>query len=610
MKNVTILYAPEVEAAINWHLTAPKWSIDLTSKHITLKPGPRHNTYDVQNVPGIVWHREQGHFTLPLPEAWRVFEALKEVEGVVYSEDAKAFIMKQVEARAAIDSIGKAKDWQYDVDLKNGITLRPVQRVGCAFLEATGGRALLAYQMGMGKTVISMAYVHKNKYKTLIVCPASLKNNWARQILKITGERAVVLMGSVPEKHDLVTLLTSDHKYYIINYDILGKRSEFKKEWKDQEGYKHEENVEKFMWVDVLNMAKFDVVISDESHYIKNTDSNRSQAVRKLSMPRVIHMTGTPVLNRPGELWPMLTMIDPESFPSEEGFIRNYTYDGKTARNVEELKNSLKSIMIRRKQSDVMDDLPELNRMEDYHELSTKARKLYSKILDGVYEEIAAYSAAGMGEKERKVTSILAQIMRLKQVCAIDKVDSTAELAIQLHESAENERHNKVLIFSQFKATAYAIAQRLGHEALCFVSRGPSEFKTADMNERDRLVQQFQTDPKIKYLVVTEKTAKEGHDITEAGFVIFNDLFWTPAAHDQGEGRAYMRMIDPHGISAYYRIVDMNGEGIEEWIWELLDKKTGIINSTVEGVEDARGDVSVAMALIEKMKEKMWSRGK
>jgi SNF2 family DNA or RNA helicase len=242
--------------------------------------------------------------------------------------------------------------------------------------------------------------------------------------------------------------------------------------------------------------------------------------------------------------------------------------------------------------------------------LSPKAMKLYRKIEMGIYTSMAEFDAKGQGGKEMNITNILAQIQRLKMVCAIDKVDATAELARELYDSTE-EGYKKVLIFTQYKAVAYGIWQRLADDgALSFVTRGAHDFITAGNEERDRLVQEFQTNPDVKYLVVTEKTTKEGHNITAAGHVIFNDLFWTPAAHDQAEGRAYGRMSDSHSINAYYMITEMDGEGsIEEWIMDLLAEKLAMINEVVEGVESGR-DVSVAMALIEKMRGSMWTRNK
>jgi SNF2 family DNA or RNA helicase len=265
--------------------------------------------------------------------------------------------------------------------------------------------------------------------------------------------------------------------------------------------------------------------------------------------------------------------------------------------------------MIRRTHADVHESLPPKNRIIQSHDLSAKAKKLYQRVLEGVYERIQAYDARGRNSQE-SVTNILVQIMRLKQVCAFDKVEATSDLATQLADSMEGQKHPKVLIFSQFKPAAYSIYQRLADQgALCFVSDNGHDLITANDNERDKLVQQFQNDPEIKYLVVTEKTAKEGHDITQAGTVIFNDLFWTPANHSQGEGRAYMRESDPHGIDSYYMIVDKDSGEIEEWIWELLGFKESVIEETIEKVEGTRDvEGSVAMDLINKLRENMWRK--
>lgn len=610
LPSVSITYGDGIASAIMMHLNAPTWMIDISDKRFKIAPGPRHDATVLRDIPGCQWQSDPNkrYFTAPLSEAWRIYDALSKTEGVVYSDAAKDFTLKQVEARASLDKVGLAEEWDYDADFIGGHKLRPFQGVGCAFVEASGGRALLAYQMGLGKTPMSIAYAWKNKFRTLVICPASLKANWCRQVAKFTGVSPTVLTGSKPTKYDIVSLLTDKHPFTVINYDLIGSVSEYDDIKQDAEGYDHVQHMRRFLWVEAINLAKFDLVIFDESHYIKNTDSNRSQAARGLTCGRIVHMTGTPVLNRPGELWPILTMLAPDTFPSEERFIAQYTIDGKRARNVDQLQEALKSIMIRRKHSDVKKDLPPLDRITEYHEISPKALKLYNRVLAGVYERIADYDARGRGG-ESNVANILAQIMRLKQVCAIDKIDETAELATEIYDSAdEADPHRKVLIFSQFKACAYAISRRLGQEALCFVSRGANDFVTANDATRDALVQQFQNDPNIHYLVVTEKTAKEGHDITAAGTVIFNDLFWTPANHEQGEGRAYMRESDPHGITAYYMITEKSqGAEIEEWIWELLKMKTNVIEQTVEGVEGSR-DASVAMDLIAKIKESMWAR--
>jgi SNF2 family DNA or RNA helicase len=616
LKNVTVTVSAACKDEMDWQLNAPTWLIklDTNKRWLIAVYGPRANMNPMYAIPGAEIKTTEKHWKIPLTEGWRLFEKMQGIEGVVYEDEVQALLIAQVEQRGKLDVIAKMERGEIykDFDFGQGFTLRPFQEVGGEFIEATGGRAILADEMGLGKTWQALAYAIKNNLRTMVICPASLKPNWAREIRKLTGgERPTVLQGAEPTQYDLIKFLTEPPKFSIINYDIVGRVLKVKKSTVDEQGFTHEDNQERFLWVELINMSKPDLVIVDEGHYIKNTDSNRSQAVRAIKCRKIIFLTGTPVLNRPGELWPMLTMISPEQFPAHETFLNQYTYDGRTAKNVEELRTLMRPIMIRRLKKDVVKELPPINRINEYHELSEKALKLYRKIEQGLYTKMAEYDVKGQGGAEAQmITNILAQIQRLKMVCAIDKVDQSAELAQELYDSTEGP-HKKVIIFSQYKACAFAIWQRLADsgEALCFVTKGKKDFYTADNDERDRLVQQFQTDPKIKYLVVTEKTTKEGHNITAAGHVIFNDLFWTPAGHDQAEGRAYGRMNDSHSINSYYMITDMDGDSIEEWIMELLAEKLAMINEVVEGVESSR-DVSVVMALISKMKESMWTRNK
>lgn len=609
LPKVKVLIADATKKEIEWYLNAPTWAIEIGKRHFECAAGPRAVTHIIYSIPGVEWKADKKMMLVPLSEGWRLWEKLEPVEGVIWSEEASAMVIDQIDRRGRLDQIATMeRGVKYrDFEMENGIKLRPFQEVGCEFVDATGGRALVGYEMGLGKTIIALAYAQKNNLRTVVICPASLKPNWAREIFKCTGKRATVYAGAEPTQYDLVTGLTKPPQYAIINYDIMGRKAEIKDTKLDQEGFVHEDNQTRFFWVELINMMKPDLVIIDEGHYIKNMDSNRSKAVRMIKAPRVLCMTGTPVMNRPGELYPMLSLLAPEQFPAYETFLNQYTNDGKTARNVEELRVMLRSIMIRRLKKDVVAELPPINRIEEYHELSPKALRIYRRVEEGVFEMVSELNARGHSV-EMGITNILAQITRLKMVCAIDKAERAADLASELYDQTDESEPRKVLIFSQYKAVAYAIYRRLADQgALCFVSRGTDSFITADNNQRDEMVQQFQSDPSIKYLIVTEKTAKEGHNITAAGHVIFNDLFWTPASHEQGEGRAYGRLSDLHSINSYYLITDMDGDSIEEWIWELLAKKMAMINEVVEGVEGSR-DSSIAMELIQRMKEKMWTR--
>jgi SWI/SNF-related matrix-associated actin-dependent regulator of chromatin subfamily A-like protein 1 len=609
LRNVEIEYVGTTRAEIEGYATQKTWAIDIDEKWLYAMPGRKARKNILYSVPGASWVAEKKYFKIPLGEAHTVWKRLEDTADVEWTPEANAFVIKQLQRRAALDTIAKMDvDEEYaGLDLC-GMKLRNFQTVGARFMEVANGNALNADEMGLGKTIQSIAYAEKMGFKKkIVICPAALKPNWHREILKFTGKRALVLSGSEPGRSDMLNVIPSDSSYewFIINYDIIGRKKVVKDVWKDTEGYEHEKVEERFMWSELITLANPDIVIVDEGHYIKNVDSQRSQAVRAIKAQRFTFLTGTPVLNRPGELWPMLTKIAPDTFPSYDVFLQQYTWDKKVARNTEELRSLLQPIMIRRLKKDVYEDLPAVDRREIYHELSDKAKKLYEKILMGVYDLIEDYHPGSSGES-KKVTSILAQIQRLKMVCAIDKAERSADLATELYDQTDESEHRKVIIFSQYKGAAFKIARLLGHEVLSFVTRSGSDFVTANADERDRLVQQFQTDDKVKYLVVTEKTTKEGHNITAAGHVIFNDLFWTPAGHDQAIGRAYGRISDMHGVDAYFLITSLgeDEESIEDWIWELLAFKQGVIDETVEGVESTR-DASIAMQLIEKVREKM-----
>jgi len=455
--------------------------------------------------------------------------------------------------------------------------------------------------MGLGKTPEEIATCEliamvKADARFLLVVPATLKINTLRQIKKFTGKQAHVFFNAQPSNQDIEEMLFGKAQYYIINYELLGRATEIKHKERKMVGNTFTDREDRYLWADLISAAKFDLISYDEAHKLKNVDSNRSKASRKIQYQNVMFMTGTPVINRPGELWPMLNIIDPKQFPYYETFIRQYTYDGKTARNTEELRELLKPIMIRHTKEDVYgENLPLKNRIYEYSELSEKAQKIYDRVLAGIWVDLSGVHVS--------VTSILAQITRLKQICTIDKLDSVAEKAIELYDSVvddPNVKHKKVIIFTQWKAAANSLRKKLGGE--CHMITGLPDMS---LEKRMEIVDKFQKDD-TPFLVDTTLAAAEGLDITAAGTVIFADLLWTPAGHEQAEDRAYMRNNDPHGIDAYYLIKQ---NSIEEWIMELLDLKTEVIGEVVEGVKASR-DVSIANELISKLRQEMFNKRK
>lgn len=589
-------------SALHEYLNAPNVSIDIKDSHFAIKvyeKGEQYR-YKIQRLVGIIFDYGSGknYWKLNLTEAWHLFDDLKDIPNVVYSESAQEYITKALESRNKLDNIAKLEDIELILDLK-GHELRSFQKVGVKFMETAECKAILADEMGLGKTwqAIALAMLIMAK-KVLVIAPASLKPNWVREIYKLTGETAYVLSGTSPTNHDILKLITQPSRFIVCNYDILARKKTVEKVTVDEDGIKHIDKSDLWHWVEVLKLYNPDLIIVDEAHYIKNPTSQRSQAVRLFSStaPRIIAMTGTPVLNRPSELWALLNLLHPEQFPAYETFIRQYTYDGKRPRNAEELRKTLKNVMIRRLKKDVVKELPPINRINEYYELSQEAKTQYNLVMSGIYKTLESW---GVGVKQTEVNNVLVQIMRLKQICSFDKMEFIAELANEIYDSAEeDDTHKKVLIFSQFIDSAHGIAKRLGHECLWFSGN-------ADPKERQAIVDRFQNEPEIKYLVATTKAASEGLNITAAGTVVFADLMWTPAAHSQAEGRAFGRISDSHSINSYYVIAEKT---IEDSIIELLNFKTEVINSTVEGLDKDRDtEASVAMDLIKKIKEEMWT---
>lgn len=605
LPKLEVVYTNGVKEEIARILDVPRYSVTITEddKHLSVVLGFKVNTSPLARIPGAKFNQKMEGYLIPVSEGFRLWEALLNEAEVVWTDEAKELVLGDIKKRSELDSIALAED-AVDIEsffISDDYKLRPFQRVGVKFAEAAGGSVVLADQMGLGKTWQAIALFMRLRKRIpnarlAVVCPASLKFNWMREIEKLTGIIPGVFSGSEPGVRDLERLvITKSDPICIFNYDILARTKETFQDAKDREGNVLRQNVvERRLWVDLINASGFDMISVDEAHYIKNTGSNRSIAVRELKSPRFVFMTGTPVLNRPGELWPMLTMIRPDQFPTEEGFLRKYTFNDKEARNVEELRQLIKPIMIRRLKKDVMKDLPALERIYDWHEMSEKGQRVYNKVLQGVYESLADWNPGEAGA-ERAVPTILAQIMRLKQVCASDKKDRVAELATELYDTHENGGASKVIIFSQFKAIAKGIANLLGHEAVCM---------TGDDSKLDQLRTEdaFQNNPKVHFLTGTWQVMGEGKNLTAAGYVIFADLFWTPANHQQCEERCYGRIGDMHGATSYYVVVK---DTIEDWIQEILVRKQAVINQTVEGIDTERS-ASMANELMMRLKQEMF----
>lgn len=608
LPNVKITHLLGVEEKIQAAVNRPEFHVLILGKDLRIVPHPQAYKTVITDLPGGAYATSNGDLKLPLSEAWRlldVFEKYRRFEPgvpITSADDGKrifkwepsalALAENELRKRAKLDEILLMKDAPLDIKFHLGQELMPFQRVGVHALDTLDGVGFLADQMGLGKTWQAIALALLRGARVVVVCPAHLKANWMREIINLTGIIPEVLYGREPDADDVNTLVVKKPRFVIINYDILGSRTEMEESrTTDEEGRVHvKPKHNRYLWADLINMSKPDLIVLDEAHYIKNSEAHRSKACTSLVAPGRLPMSGTPILNRPGEFFAALHWLQPEVFPDESRFLGTYTNNGKGARNVAQLRELLRPIMIRRLKKDVVADLPAINRIERYLELSPEGKLRYAEVLAGVYRAI---DKAG-NEVERNITSILVEIGKLKEVCAMDAVPHVVEHAIDLNDTesdAATHGEGKVLIFSYYKHVVQAIAHKLG-----------CPFWTGDtpMETRNRLEKQFQEDANSRFLVVSLMSGQTGLNLTAAGHVIFADLYWTPAAHAQAEERAYGRLSDLHGADSYYFMATGT---IMEWVWtDMILPKIALINEVVEGMNEER-DVNAFMGIIERFKQ-------
>lgn len=429
----------------------------------------------------------------------------------------------------------------------NGNDLMPFQKAGLEFAEATGGNCLIADQMGLGKTIQALSYLalHPDMRPAVIVCPASLKLNWQREAeawLETDDQIEVINGGKV---HEL------DADIVIINYDILKK------------------------WLPELQRIEPHVMILDESHSVKNPKAARSKAAKELAavVPHKILLTGTPVLNRPAELWNQLQVIDPFSYPDKRFFQwhKRYTdatknrfgWDFSGASNLEELAASLKTVMIRRTKDQVLTELPSKRRSTVLIPIDN--RKEYDRADKEFVAWMTEQNGAEAAERASHVEQ-LAKIEYLRQIAVKGKMKQVKDWIRNFLGSGE-----KLVVFATHKETIETLMSEFSECAVKIDGSVSSE-------NRQAAVDAFQNDPETRLFVGNIQAAGVGITLTAASDVVFLELGWTPALHDQAEDRCH-RIGQKNAVNIYYLMAERT---IDASIAAMLESKREVIDQITE----------------------------
>jgi len=488
-------------------------------------------------------------------------------------------------APVCYDTLEKLQDWGFQLDEEllqifkqytevNNIKeleipglcmkLFPFQKEGVNFIEAHNGRVLLGDQMGLGKTAQALAWLqlHPELRPAVVVCPASVKLNWKREIRMWMGKDITIgiLSGRFPSLPEpTLQEIEKDNEAYkdilIINYDII------------------------YSWLPLLQLMKIKVLILDECHYIKNRKAKRTKVCLQLSkfVPHVLCLSGTPILNRPSELYTSLQALRRDIFSNWWRFANRYCapkntgfgWDFSGASNTRELNEKLqKTVMIRRIKSDVLKDLPP--KIRTVIPLEMKNRSAY----EAQERELKTWMEEAENPEElskKKKAEALVRIEKMKQAAVIAKTDGILDWVRNFLESEDQ----KLVIFATHHTVIDMLQDKLSkHFPAVIDGRTPTGM-------RQGLVDRFQNSDACSVFIGNIKAAGVGITLTAASTTCFVELGWTPGEHDQAEDRVH-RIGQSESVNAYYLLAD---NSVETEIAQLLDRKRRVLDMVLDGKE-------------------------
>jgi len=431
-----------------------------------------------------------------------------------------------------------------------------------------GGRVLLAADMGLGKTAMALWFLERDKSKRLpavIVCPASVKYVWEYEAQQTIGIRPDVAEGRKPPRGGW----SDNNDIIVINYDILP--------W----------------WLIHLKQRRARTVIIDECQFTMNPRAKRTKAVRELckGVKHVLALSGTPLLNRPIELFPVLKLICPSKFSARGAFAHRYCKPKWTpwgwqfngADNVEELHEKLRdSCMVRRRKVDVLPDLPEkLRRVIPLPLSSDSEYQLASKdFLNWLRRrDPSAAQRASKAEELSRIGYLLRLCARLKLLSAVEWINDW------LYQTDE-----KLVVFARHAKMVEALKRRCKVESVVVDGSVTGRLRKA-------VVDKFQEDKRTRLFIGNIHAAGVGITLTASSTVVFTEMAWRPADHTQAEDRCH-RIGTKQTVWCYYLVAR---DTIEQRLCEVIQKKQSVISNILDGKDV--GDLDVFDQLLKEMKK-------
>lgn len=459
------------------------------------------------------------------------------------------------------------------------------QKVGFTFgLE--NDRWLLADEQGLGKTkqIIDIAVAKKiernYKHCLIICCVNGLKWNWRNEIHTHSDESCHIL-GQRYKKNGKITIGSNKDKLD----DVMSLYNSPQTSIQTISDYFIVTNVETLrdeeIVAQIVKLCKcgiINMIALDEAHKCKNHTSQQGKGMLKLNAETMIAMTGTPIMNKPLDLYVILKWLGFENH-AFYSFKNHYCVMGGFGgyeiigyKNLDELQERLNEIMLRRLKSEVF-DLPDKLYIDEYVEMTPKQSVIYKEVSSEIKSNI---------DQIKMANNPLAELIRLRQATGYTgilsstiresaKLDRMVEL---IEESIENGK--QIVIFSNWTQITHIVEDRLlinGYTPAVITG----ETKDSD---RQQLVDDFQKGS-YKILVGTIGALGTGLTLTAGTVEIFLDHPWSRALYDQAVDRCHR--IGQHDNVTIYNL--LTKDTIDERIWEIVKKKGMISDAIVDGID-------------------------
>jgi superfamily II DNA or RNA helicase len=444
--------------------------------------------------------------------------------------------------------------------------LRPYQQEGFQWLSRLahwGVGACLADDMGLGKTVqaLTMLLNRAEMGAAFIVAPVSVCNNWEREAKKFAPTlNPIIFRGT--DREEIVKNL-KPYDILICSYGLMQQEEE------------------------LLTKVKFATIILDEAQAIKNHAAKRTKTAMHLQSDFKVITTGTPIENHLGELWSLFNFINPGLLGGISHFQEKFGNPIDKNNDLEKkkhLKKLIQPFILRRRKSEVLDDLPEKTEITLSIPLSDEERAFYEALRRNAVQNIENMTDDG-GDGVKKM-KILAEIMRLRRACCNPNIvkpelgikSSKLELFAETVEELLDNGH-KALVFSQFVDHLRLISEYLDSKGIKYQYLDGS----TPVKKREDAIVAFQSGKGGDLFLISLRAGGMGLNLTAADYVLHMDPWWNPAVEDQASDRAH-RIGQTRPVTIY-RLITENT--IEEKILNLHAHKRDLADSLLEGTDSS-----------------------